>query len=64
MASPRESEKIANSQKRNCYYNYIESSKYESKLFTFISVLDIMETEIGSEHRLIHVLQETIHCIL
>ena len=44
--------------------NYIENSKYESKLFPFISVLDIMETEIGSGHRLIHILQVTIHCIL
>ena len=34
-----------------------------SKLLLFISVLDIMENEIGSGHRLIQVLQETIHFI-
>ena len=32
-----------------------------SKLLLFISVLDIMENEIGSGHRLTLVLQETIH---
>ena len=32
------------------------------KIVKFILV--IMKTDIGSEHRLIHVLQETIHCIL
>ena len=44
--------------------NYIENSKYESKLVPFKFILVIMKTDIGSEHRLIHVLQETIHCIL
>ena len=34
-----------------------------SKLLLFISVLDIIEYEIGFDHRLIHVLQETIHFI-
>ena len=34
-----------------------------SKLLIFISVLDIIEYEIGFDHRLIHVLQETIHFI-
>ena len=34
------------------------------KLVPFKFVLVIMKTDIGSEHRLIHVLQETIHCIL
>ena len=38
----------------------LESKKYESKLVPFLSVLDTMGTEIGSGHRLIDVLQETL----
>jgi CheY-like chemotaxis protein len=41
----------------------LESRKYESKLVPFISVLDTMGTEIGSGHRLIDVLQETLQHI-
>ena len=41
----------------------LESRKYESKLVPFISVLDTMGTEIGSGHRLIDVLQETLEHI-
>ena len=41
----------------------LESRKYESKLVPFISVLDTMGTEIGSGHRLIDVLKETLEHI-
>ena len=41
----------------------LESKKYESKLVPFLSVLDTMGTEIGSGHRLIDVLQETLQQI-
>ena len=41
----------------------LESKKYESKLVPFLSVLDTMGTEIGSGHRLIDVLQETLEQI-
>ena len=41
----------------------LESKKYESKLVPFLSVLDTMGTEIGTGHRLIDVLQETLEQI-
>jgi len=41
----------------------LESKKYESKLVPFLSVLDTMGTEIGSGHRLIDVLRETLEQI-
>ena len=40
-----------------------ESKKYESKLVPFLSILDTMGTEIGTGHRLIDVLQETLEQI-
>ena len=41
----------------------VESKKYESKLVPFLSLVDTMGTEIGSGHRLIDVLQETLQQI-
>ena len=41
----------------------LESRKYESKLVPFLSVLDTIGTEIGTGHRLIDVLQETLQQI-
>ena len=41
----------------------LESKKYESKLVPFLSILDTMGTEIGTGHRLIDVLQETLEQI-
>ena len=38
----------------------LETKKYESKLVPFLSVLDTMGTEIGTGHKLIDVLQETL----
>ena len=41
-----------------------ESKKYESKLVPFISLLDTVGTEIGSGHKLIDVLKETLEEIM
>ena len=41
----------------------LENKKYESKLVPFMSLLDTMGTEIGSGHRLIDVLDETLQYI-
>ena len=41
----------------------VESTKYESKLVPFLSLLDTMGTEIGTGHRLIDVLKETLNKI-
>ena len=38
----------------------VKSTKYESKLVPFLSLLDTMGTEIGTGHRLIDVLEETL----
>ena len=39
----------------------LESKKYESKLVPFLSLLDTMGTEIGTGHKLIDVLKETLN---
>ena len=41
----------------------LKNTKYESKLVPFMSLLDTMGTEIGSGHRLIDVLDETLDYI-
>ena len=41
----------------------LESKKYESKLVPFLSLVDTMGTEIGSGHRLVDVLKETLEQI-
>ena len=42
----------------------IESKRYESKLVPFISLLDTMGTEIGTGHKLVDVLKETLDEII
>ena len=57
----KELELIANSRKGIATRTILKVVNVNQKLLPFISVLDIMKTEIGSGYRLIHVLQETIH---
>ena len=52
-------EKLA--QEGNGKRTTLESKKYESKLVPFLSLLDTMGTEIGTGHKLIDVLKETLN---